>query len=75
MVDHGHTFHCPAQPNPPKKHLPRAQSSEQSVVILQVTRMSSYCVVSAAPQVRGDSRGVGGGAVSPPGNRLLVKRR
>lgn len=54
MVDYGDTFHCAV----PSLLLPGVQSSEQSLITLQVTRMSSYCKVSAAPQLRGESHRV-----------------
>ena len=75
VVDHGGTFHCPAPPDSPEKHLTGAQSSERRGIPLQVTRASPYCMVSAAPQVRGERCGVGGEAVHPSGNSFLVGRR
>ena len=71
MVDHGGTFHGPVPPNSPEKHLPGAQTSERRGITLQLTRTSSHCVVSAAPQVRGEGCGVGGEAVHPSGNSFL----
>ena len=74
VVDHGSTFHCPALPDSPEKHLPGAQSSERRGIPLQVTKASPYCMVSATPQVRGEGCGVGGEAVHPSGNSFLVGR-
>lgn len=55
MVDHGDIFHCAVS-----AHLTftGVQSNEQSIIILQVTRMSLYWKVSAAPQLRGESHRV-----------------
>lgn len=72
MVDHGGTFQCPAPPNSSEKHLPGAQSSERRGISLQVTRTLPYCLVSPAPQVRGEGCGVGREAVHPSGNSFLV---
>lgn len=72
-MDHGDTFHCPLHHSPQKEHLPGVQSRDQSIITLQVTRMSLHCTVGAVTQVRGDSHGVRGRGGEPLGNGFRVR--
>lgn len=73
IMDHGDTFHCPLHHPPQKEHHPGVQSRDQSIITLQVTRMSLYCMVGAVTQVRGDSHGVWGRGGEPLGNGFQVR--
>lgn len=67
---------CPTWPFLPtsqKNHLPGAQCSEQSIIIVQVTRMSSYGMVSAdhGEERRAEPCDWGGKGCSEPSQNQL----